>query len=123
MTVPKARVLPFLPFFVVAVLCLVLESVEADTTLNFSLSYRGGLSLTTVGGASSVAVGYARIQPSGGGTIPSGLAIFGIRRGGVLVSEAGVSASGLIRAGRIYAEVSGPVDTGIAIANPNAQAA
>ena len=32
-------------------------------------------------------------------------------------------ASGLLQSGRIYAEVNGPVNTGLAIANPNNQAA
>src|SRR5262249_33377694 len=38
-------------------------------------------------------------------------------------SEAAVPASGLLQTGRIYAEVNGPVNTGLAIANPNNQAA
>ncbi len=52
------------------------------------------------------------------------VAIFGYRPAGVLVSEAGVPASPLIKNGRIYAEV-GPAgsngqgtDIGLAIANP-----
>src|SRR5439155_13759702 len=48
---------------------------------------------------------------------------FGLRTNNVLVSEAGVPASPLIRNGRIYADVSGPVNTGLAIANPNDQTA
>jgi hypothetical protein len=51
------------------------------------------------------------------------LAIFSLRNGNVVVSEAGVPASPLIQSGRIYAEVNGPVNTGLAIANPNNQAA
>src|SRR5262249_49608893 len=62
---------------------------------------------------------YARIQQSTGGNLPSGLAIFGFRQNGVLVSEAAVPASTPIRTGRIYAEVGNSVDTGLAIANPN----
>src|SRR5439155_16367468 len=54
---------------------------------------------------------------------PSGLAILGLRQNNVLVSEAGVPASPLIQSGRIYAEINGPVDTGLAIANPNNQPA
>src|SRR5262249_61018907 len=37
--------------------------------------------------------------------------------------EAAVAASPPLRTGRIYAEISGAVDTGVAIANPNDQAA
>jgi hypothetical protein len=50
---------------------------------------------------------------------PSGLAIFSYRQNGVLVSEAGVPASTAMLRGRIYANVSGSVNTGIALANPN----
>ena len=48
------------------------------------------------------------------------MAIFGFRQNNVLVSEAAVPASVPITNGRIYAEVAGVVNTGIAIANPNA---
>ena len=41
----------------------------------------------------------------------------------VLVTEAAVPTSPLIQSGRIYAEVSGPVNTGVAIVNPNSQPA
>jgi hypothetical protein len=47
------------------------------------------------------------------------MAIFGYRQGNVLVSEAGVPASGLIQQGRINADIGGQVNTGFAIANPN----
>src|SRR5262249_53325447 len=49
------------------------------------------------------------------------IAIFGFRQKNVLVSEAAVPVSSLISFGRIYAEVSGNVNTGIAMANPNNQ--
>ena len=52
-------------------------------------------------------------------TTPSGIAIIGYSPGGVLIAEAGVPASELVREGRIFAEVNGPVNTGLAIANPN----
>src|SRR5262249_11479797 len=54
---------------------------------------------------------------------PAGLAIIGFRQNNVLVSEASVPASPLIRSGRIYAEVGSSINTGLAIANPNSQPA
>src|SRR5262245_56068657 len=45
----------------------------------------------------------------------------GFRQNDVLTSEAGVAASSLIQSGRVYAEIGGPVNTGLAIANPNSQ--
>src|SRR5215510_1998477 len=47
----------------------------------------------------------------------------GFRQNDILTSEAGVAASSLIQSGRVYAEISGPVNTGLAIANPNSQPA
>ena len=63
--------------------------------------------------------GYGRISVEEGSTTPSGIAFFEFRQDGVLVAEAGVPASEPVREGRIYAEVEGSVNTGLAIANPN----
>jgi sugar lactone lactonase YvrE len=92
----------------------------------FAIASRGGLSLSTLSLAASTIVGYGRIQS----TDPAlaGLAIFGYRPNGVLISEAAVPATRAISSGRIYAfigsEVVGNrsatfVNTGVAIANPN----
>ena len=89
----------------------------------FAVVERGGISLASQGGADTIVTGYGRIQPASGSTAPSGLALFGFRQNGVLVTEAGVPPSPLVMGGRIYAEVSGPVNTGLAIANPNNLAA
>jgi hypothetical protein len=67
--------------------------------------------------------GYAIVQPNSGTGTPSGVAIFGYRPNNVLVTEAGVPATPVLRTGRIYAEVAGAVNTGVAIANPNSQTA
>jgi hypothetical protein len=56
------------------------------------------------------------------GDAPSGLAIFGYRQNGVLVTETGIPASTPLLKGRIYAESAGAVNTGLAISNPNADA-
>jgi 6-phosphogluconolactonase (cycloisomerase 2 family) len=87
----------------------------------FSMTDRGGFSKRTAGAGTSVTVGYGRIEPNPGSSAPSGMAIFGFRRGGVLVSEASVPASATLLSGRTYAEINGPVNTGLAIANPNNQ--
>src|SRR5262245_20042039 len=54
---------------------------------------------------------------------PSGLAIIGLRQNNVLITEASVPASPLIQSGRIHAEIHGPVNTGLAMANPNGRPA
>src|SRR5207247_1812942 len=99
-----------------------IRKITFSSPLTFAINNRGGRSLMSSGSSgTNTSTGYATIQPAAGSTAPSGLAIFGFRSNGVLVSEAGVPASGLIQSGRIYAEVNGPVNTGLAIANPNNQ--
>ena len=88
-------------------------------TESFSIPDRGGRSTTSSGSADTLRVGYGRIRADAGSSTPSGIAIFGLRQDGVLISEAGVPASEPVLEGRIFAEVNGPVNTGLAIANPN----
>jgi hypothetical protein len=90
--------------------------------IKYQIVDRGGLSQVSSNGPNTQ-VGYARILPTNGSATPSGVAIFGFRQNGTLVSEAAVPASPLIQSGRIYAEIGGAVNTGLAIANPNNQSA
>jgi sugar lactone lactonase YvrE len=90
---------------------------------SFSITDRGGISLTSVGTSSSTQTGYGRVQLSAGSATPAGLAVFSYRSGSTLVSETSVSATNTLKSGRIYAEVNGPANTGLAIANPNNQTA
>ena len=85
----------------------------------FSITDRGGVSLSSEGSSASTVSGYGQVEPVDGMTTPTGLAIFGFRQNGILVSEAGVPASPTLQEGRIFAEIDGPVRTGLAIANPN----
>ncbi len=86
---------------------------------SFSFPNLGGWSTTSNGTEAATRSGYGRIRGEAGSTTPSGIAIFGFRPGGTLVAEAGVPAAETVRGGRIFAEVRGPVNTGLAIANPN----
>jgi hypothetical protein len=93
------------------------------TSLPFSISNLTGIA-TSTDGSGALAVGHGRIEATSG-TTPSGVAIFGYRPAGVLLTEAGVPDAPLLTSGRIYGEVdaTGTVNTGLAIANPNPQAA
>ena len=88
-------------------------------TRTFSIPDRGGASFQSTGSASGLTVGYARVQPGQTSSAPVGVAIFGLRQGGTVVSETGVPVSRLVTSGLTYLEMSGFVNTGIAIANPN----
>jgi len=98
-----------------------LQELAPVTDIPFTTAQRGGFTATSQGSPLAITSGYARLQPAAGSTNISGLAVFGLRVGGILVSEAGVPASSPLTSGRIYTEVQGPVNTGVAIANGNAQ--
>src|SRR5262249_18477510 len=89
----------------------------------YTLVDRGGFSVIT-DGSGDLNVGFARIQPDSGKTTPSGVSVYSLRQNNVVVAETGVPASPLLTSGRIFA-VSNPgvVNTGLAIANPQAQTA
>ena len=89
----------------------------------FSVPDRGGISITSQGTSPELRVGYGQVETDDGMTPPVGLAIFGSRLNGILVSEAGVPSAAAVLEGRIFAETDGPVRTGLAMANPNDAAA
>ena len=95
------------------------QSPEPNSPGSFSIPNLGGRSITSNGTQRTTQVGYGRIAADAGSNTPSGIAIIGYSPGGTLISEAGVPATEAVRQGRIFAEVKGPVNTGLAIANPN----
>lgn len=96
----------------------------AQSSATFAIGDGGGMSFQTGGSAlGAVAVGYAKVNPDTGAQSPAGLAIIDVRENNLLVSEAGVPATGLITSGRIYAEINTTINTGIAIGNPTNQTA
>lgn len=87
--------------------------------LPYNLPARGGNSTTTEGSGALV-VGHAVAQSSGS---QFGMAIFRYNNSGVTVAEAAVPASAKLSSGRIYGEVNGPLNTGVAISNSGSTAA
>src|SRR5262249_3586691 len=90
-------------------------------TLQFGYPASAGISAATIGDGATAATGYVRIQPATGSRAASGFAIYGLRVGGVLVSETAVLASAALQRGGIYSETAYATRTGVAKANPNAQ--
>jgi hypothetical protein len=89
------------------------------STKAFTIVDRGGMSVVTDGSGTQTA-GYSAILPATGSSTPTGVAVFGFRNSSnILVSETGVPATPLLMQGRVYAEIAGTLDTGVAIANPN----
>jgi hypothetical protein len=92
--------------------------------MEYTIPPNGAQTWTIASGAgadSGIEVAFGRLEASGTGTAPSGVAIFGLRQDGVLVTEASVPASSKVRSGLVYVRVNHDTNTGIAIANPNGQ--
>jgi hypothetical protein len=89
----------------------------------FTVADRGAVTHVTPGASGQTVVGYGRVKGNFGSTTPGGMAILGLRQNGVLISETSVSAAPLVQSGRVYAEIDGAVNTGLAIANPGSSAA
>lgn len=100
-----------------------IRKVTFNERAGFSIGDLSGISLVSSGTSASLTTGFASVQMNGGSLAPAGLAIFGFRQNGILVTEAGVPASPLIQSGRVYAEINSSVNTGLAITNPSSQTA
>ena len=94
-----------------------------ENATSFWVPVRGSFSLSNAWDSDSMEVGYARIEPRASTFPPSAVAIYGLTKNGVRVTEAAVPATAATLAGRIFAEVDGSVRTGVAMANPNDETA
>jgi hypothetical protein len=84
----------------------------------FAVEPNGAAHLNLTSTAGVVATGSAILQPDASGVTPAGVAIFSYRNNGVLVGETAVPATPPMVTGRIFAESSATVRTGVALANP-----
>lgn len=100
--------------------------ISTGSPSNFSqrqylLPQGGGVALPSSGAGVHLTTGYSQFQADSANVMPHGIAIFSLRQGGVLISEASTPASPPIQSGRTLALADGSVNTGLAIANPGAQ--
>ena len=85
----------------------------------FAITNPGGYSLTRGDAARPFYAGYAVVESDAPVRNPDGIAVITFRQDGVVVTETSVPASTPVERGLLYAEIDGPVKTGIAIANPS----
>ena len=110
------------------------KRLHNQLTSSFTISGSGGKSFFTGQGspltdnasaatstADPLQIGYAGVQMDTTPSSLSGFAILSGRVGGVLVGEASVPATPTMSSGRVYANINGPINTGIAFANPNSE--
>jgi len=92
-----------------------LDPRPLPTSVNFRLNPAASTLWATIGAGPS-SPGYGLIDRGAEGTL--GMAIYTNRQNGAVISETSVPMSSLVSEGRIYASVQGPVNTGLALANP-----
>ncbi len=97
------------------------DGASSDASRTLSLAQAGGTSLQSSGASQGIAVGSATIQPTGEGSAGTGMAIFALRDSRGVLTEATVPAAPLVQGGLFYAMINGPVNTGLAIVNPNSE--
>src|SRR5262249_31898785 len=73
----------------------------------------GAVSLGTSGQAAAITSGYAELAPQNSSEIPSGIAILSLRQNDILIGDTVETATRPIRSGRIHAEISDSVNTGL----------
>jgi hypothetical protein len=101
---------------------------QSGSSFPYAIPARTSRRFETSGSGSSPRVGSVRVTPTTGSRTPAGLLIFSYVNGGITVSEASVPASPMGTAFRMYAKATsvtggpGSIQTGFAIANPDAAA-
>jgi sugar lactone lactonase YvrE len=78
----------------------------------------GAFRFQTDGSPATINTGWAQLTPAYGTPTPIGAGVFSYNPGAFLVTESGISATVSTTHARIYVDLSGGHDTGLAIANP-----
>jgi subtilisin family serine protease len=88
---------------------------------NFSFQYsippNGAFRFQTDGSPADVKVGWVQITPAAGSQTPIGSGVFSCNPDNVLISESGIPSAASTTHARVYVDLSGGHDTGLAIAN------
>jgi hypothetical protein len=96
---------------------------EHNYTFNYSILPGGVYHFQTDGFPAEVAAGWVRLTPGPGSSAPIGSGVFGYSTAAGLVSESGIPSAAATTHARVYVDLSGNHDTGLAIANITASAA
>lgn len=89
----------------------------ADSSFRYSIQPNGVFRFQTDGFPTEVNTGWVRLTPDAGTSTPVGSGVFGSNPENMLVSESGIAAAGSTTHARIYVDLSGNHNTGLAVAN------
>jgi Leucine-rich repeat (LRR) protein len=91
----------------------------SGSSFRYAIAPGGAFLLRTDGFPEGAKTGWVKLVPDAGTATPIGSAVFGFNRNGVLVSESGVPAALSTTHARVYVDLTGNHNTGLAIANLN----
>ena len=89
----------------------------ADSSFRYSIQPDGVFRLQTDGSPADAKAGWVRLIPDAGTSSPIGTGVFSYNPAGVLVAESGVPAAAATTHARVYVDLSGRHNTGLAIVN------
>jgi hypothetical protein len=89
----------------------------AGSQFRYSIPDGGVFRFQTDGSPATTTSGWARLTPDAGTSAPIGAGVFGYNPGNFLVAESGVPSSLSTTHARVYVDLSGGHNTGLAIAN------
>jgi len=92
---------------------------RVDSVFRYSIPVGGAVRFQTDGFPAITNTGWARLIPDAGTSTPVGAGVFGCNPGEFLVTESGIPAALSNTHARVYVDLSGSHNTGLAIANPN----
>jgi hypothetical protein len=99
-----------------------LNGGSSGSSFAYSIPPNGVRVFQTDGSPIPINTGWIKIVPDSGIAAPSGIGIFGLSQGGILVTESGIPSVLPTTHARIYVDKSGGHDTGLAISNPGSAA-
>jgi enterochelin esterase-like enzyme len=91
-----------------------------DSSFNYAIEPGGMFRFQTDGFPAGTNAGWVRLTPDAGTPTPIGSGIFGYNPDDILVSESGIPAANATTHARIYVDLSGNHNTGVALANVSA---
>jgi sugar lactone lactonase YvrE len=99
---------------------LIVNQVDgtSGSVFRYSIPSGGAFRFQTDGSPATPATGWAQLTPDAGTSTPIGAGVFGYNPGVFLETESGIPATVSTTHARIYVDLSGGHDTGLAIANP-----
>jgi len=104
-------------------LSITLAGGTSGDTFSYSIPPNGVYRLQADGSSTSIKAGWVKLTPAAGNYAPVGTGVFSFNPTDTLISESGIEAAVATTHARIYLDLSGGHNTGLAIANTTSSSA